>query len=220
MKKKIFLAAICMVLISASMCLADQTYLVTNGPAGQQDDGGGVFAVTPTGGSTFYTYCLETGEFITLGNTYPGTLSATYVYYGTSEGNAIGTNFTGVYGSAGQPLLTTTQNLYAYYLDHIGTLTNLQKQEIQDAIWYLQGQISLSAYNSDYSSNPYDNGTYTGASWHVIEALNLWTINGTHTTADTAQSLLIDVGTPVPEPSLLILLGLGLVGLAGLKRKF
>lgn len=211
MKKKIFLAAICMVLISASICLADQTYLVVTGPSGQQDDGGGVFAVTPSGGSTFYTYCLETGEFITLGNSYPGTLNPTTVFYGTKSGGTIGA----VYPS-GEALATSTMNLYAYYLDNIGTLTNTQKQEIQDAIWYLQGQISTLAF----AGNPYASGSYTGASWHVIEALNLWTVNGTHTTADAAQSLLIDTGSPVPEPSLLILLGLGLVGLAGLKRKF
>jgi hypothetical protein len=210
MKKKIFLAAICMVLISASICLADLTYYVQEGPSAQRDDGGGVFIVTPSGGAAFYTYCLETGETISgLPRSYPGTVSPTTVFYGTKSGDTIGA----VYPS-GEPLATSTKNLYAYFLDT--SLTDYQKQEIQDAIWYLQGQISSLVY----SGNPYASGTYTGASWHVIEALNLWNTDNVHTTGDAAQSLLIDVGTPVPEPSLLILLGLGLVGLAGLKRKF
>ena len=72
---------------------------------------------------------------------------------------------------------------------------------------------------NDYYLHP---GLYVGAN-RTIMALNLWTANigdgpysgNTTACAAKAQTLLI----ATPEPGTLLLMGLGLIGLAGLRRK-
>lgn len=199
-----------MVFISASLCQALTDYTVTAPYSDARFDNGGMFEITSTAGS-FFTFCLETGEYVSLNTAYPGTIDSK-VYYGTASGQTIGSTY-----PSGEALNTNTINLYDYFLQNYGTLTHAQDAEIQEAVWYFQGQISYTP-----SGNPYTSGTYTGPSQNV-EALNLWTADGgQYTTADAQQSFLIvgGSGTSVPEPSIVVLVGLGLVGVAGIRRKF
>jgi hypothetical protein len=107
--------------------------------------------------------------------------------------------------------------LYNYFLDNQSILSDTQKRDIQLAIWMWQDQISDDAGNSFFT----DASTLV-ASNRTIMALNLWTadVSGPYYDNQTAfeakaQTLLI----ATPEPMTLILFGLGLIGLAGLRRK-
>jgi len=202
MKKRIFLAAICIVLISASLCQALPTYTIAAGPNRITD--GGPFIVN----GSFDTFCLETGEYIAIGGTYRGSIDSV-VYYGTPAGHTVTVN-------SGEALNSKVIGLYDYYLDHQATLnaSSTALAGIQEAIWAWQGQASAPS-GDDYYTN-YQN--YVGTVRN-IEVLNLWDSDATAYTAGGADQSLLIVGS-VPEPSILILLGLSLMGLAGVRRKF
>jgi hypothetical protein len=106
MKKKIFLAAICMVLVSASLCLALPDYTISVGPNHESSFNGGPFTITGNG-YNFDTFCVETGEFMNYG-TLKGSIDSV-VLYGTPSGSTIVAN-------SGQAIDSRTIGLYDYYL--------------------------------------------------------------------------------------------------------
>ncbi|MGO9213713.1 MAG: VPLPA-CTERM sorting domain-containing protein [Syntrophales bacterium] len=203
MKKKIFLAAICMVFLLGSICQAD--YTVNYGPAGQQFGDGGVFQIS--GSANYTTYCVETGEFITIGSSYPGTIDSN-VFYGTSAS-----------GNHQPNLQPQTVSLWTYYLDNISNvaLTNGDRAQIQEAIWYFQGQLTYTPSGNSYTTDP----TYTGyvsPNSYDVGVLNLWASVGTeYTTTGERQSMLW--AAPAPIPAAVWLLGTGLLGLVGIRRR-
>jgi hypothetical protein len=156
---------------------------------------------------TFQSFCLEAFEYLPLNTTYNAVPNTRAV-----EGGI---------GPAGDPISKGTA--YLYYQFASGTLAGYDYADaidrtksaegLQKAIWALEdegGDISayqamlIAKFGSIANAKADNNGEY------AVMALNV-TLNG-----EKHQDVLIKT----PEPFTLLLLGLGLLGVVGIRRKF
>jgi hypothetical protein len=161
---------------------------------------GGEFRVTK-GAFSFNSFCLERDEYIMPPHT---------VKVGSIDTSAIAG---GIGGPSPDPLDARTA--YLYYHFAIGDLAGYtygdasSADALQAAIWFIEEEGGASNAFVTLAENAISSGQWSGLG--NVRVLNL--VN--KDTGDNQQSLL----TLVPEPMTLLLLGLGLVGLAGLRRK-
>jgi hypothetical protein len=224
MKKLVFILCAAVALFSMSQMAAADTVTLVGGYGPFHTGNGGEFTMMPSGSTlpgyialydqtktsnfeqagTFQTFCIEWNEHVSSGGTYNAILNSNAIQGGV--------------GPAGDPISVGTA--YLYYEFAKGTLTynyganrTDTADQLQKAIWFLEGEISdpganayLTLVNGLFGNPMADaNGAYG------VYALNLYNADGS-----LAQDVLI---VTTPEPMTMIIFGLGLIGLAGLRRK-
>jgi hypothetical protein len=218
MKLTNIIRTLCLGAALSSTALFANTVKMTDTPYdGIVDQGGGEFKAQITGGPTFYTFCLENFIHVSLPGTYEYTIS--------ERAFSGGKDFHDIAGNpAGDPLSKGTAYLYEQFFKGtlVGALGGNYNDDrdynaglLQRAIWTLEDEYNYG--NNFYLTLVKNMFGNTGAFETVgadskVKVMNLWGIND----RKDVQSMLIYV----PDSGMTaVLLGLGLLSLAAVRRK-